>query len=71
MHRHSCLLLILKVSTHSRAKAAERIIKMTKTFITVSTHSRAKAAEDFFRHNDIDLEVSTHSRAKAAELSLV
>ena len=36
---------IYKVSTHSRAKAADLLLIITSRLRIVSTHSRAKAAE--------------------------
>ena len=56
----------LKVSTHSRPKAAGGKRKIFFFAYSVSTHSRPKAA-GYFGGNVVQLpQVSTHSRPKAA-----
>ena len=56
----------LKVSTHSRPKAAGENNADTKVFIVVSTHSRPKAAGWEYLRRKLRFIVSTHSRPKAA-----
>ena len=57
---------VVRVSTHSRAKAAGSMAVPVLRWIGVSTHSRAKAAGDGAVLNKFLAVVSTHSRAKAA-----
>ena len=54
------------VSTHSRPKAAGRILLLFRLLITVSTHSRPKAAGFSIFGGFDGFFVSTHSRPKAA-----
>ena len=61
------LVVVIEVSTHSRAKAAEPNNHVFKSTHRVSTHSRAKAAEIMKQVYSWDNIVSTHSRAKAAD----
>ena len=55
------------VSTHSRAKAADKVAVFRHLGFVVSTHSRAKAAEKALKDQLEHIVVSTHSRAKAAD----
>ena len=57
----------LKVSTHSRPKAAELTIDLQQQAYSVSTHSRPKAADCRCCIDCQQEIVSTHSRPKAAE----
>ena len=56
----------VKVSTHSRPKAAGAAVWGMKLLWQVSTHSRPKAAGKGFEQFKHWLTVSTHSRPKAA-----
>ena len=56
----------LKVSTHSRLKAAGASVKLSANTWPVSTHSRLKAAGTQSRWPVSFVPVSTHSRLKAA-----
>ena len=57
---------LLKVSTHSRPKAAVYLKNMFRILVQVSTHSRPKAAVTTLQHDLARYMVSTHSRPKAA-----
>ena len=57
---------VKRVSTHSRLKAAGRIIRGAILFALVSTHSRLKAAGARLHGIGFKGIVSTHSRLKAA-----
>ena len=59
--------LNLKVSTHSRPKAAERAPRTKSGRWPVSTHSRPKAADPSCSPPTSVYLVSTHSRPKAAD----
>ena len=62
----------LRVSTHSRPKAAAHPVNYLPPMKLVSTHSRPKAADACKRFCNHFLNVSTHSRPKAAgELGLM
>ena len=56
----------VRVSTHSRLKAAGPSLKKGEAFYKVSTHSRLKAAGYSSFRGLLCLDVSTHSRLKAA-----
>ena len=56
----------LKVSTHSRLKAAGPMHRPHVREIRVSTHSRLKAAGASDTATQLSASVSTHSRLKAA-----
>ena len=56
----------VRVSTHSRPKAAGNFPKGIASIWRVSTHSRPKAAGHSRRRINSVLSVSTHSRPKAA-----
>ena len=56
----------VRVSTHSRPKAAEEFWRAGILFNGVSTHSRPKAAVVCSAFNSASSWVSTHSRPKAA-----
>ena len=58
--------LIVKVSTHSRPKAAGCGAKCRYVYQLVSTHSRPKAAGQVAVYEQAQVIVSTHSRPKAA-----
>ncbi len=55
--------LILEVSTHSRPKAAGKILSDNKRYETVSTHSRPKAAGDK-KGSAIPLSLFQHTAAR-------
>ena len=57
----------MRVSTHSRPKAAAEQKTDFDIYENVSTHSRPKAAAERFLKRAEALLVSTHSRPKAAE----
>ena len=54
------------VSTHSRPKAAAKLMRHRRIGTDVSTHSRPKAAAGSLGEFAKDILVSTHSRPKAA-----
>ena len=54
------------VSTHSRSKAAARVLRRVSKGQPVSTHSRSKAAAAINGIHFVPAVVSTHSRSKAA-----
>ena len=56
----------LRVSTHSRPKAAAFLSSFYYQYDNVSTHSRPKAAAYALHISAMPLRVSTHSRPKAA-----
>ena len=58
------------VSTHSRPKAAGRLLPAAIFVLYVSTHSRPKAAGTETELPETEQTVSTHSRPKAAGASL-
>ena len=58
------------VSTHSRLKAAEHLLKVVAPAQLVSTHSRLKAAAAVPEPPKPHLSVSTHSRLKAAGIAI-
>ena len=61
--------LPVRVSTHSRPKAAAGIRFFVRVENEVSTHSRPKAAAKYAQDAARELKVSTHSRPKAAATS--
>ena len=61
-------LLVMNVSTHSRAEAAANSSEPTLRADMVSTHSRAEAAACYWRKRRSYYRVSTHSRAEAAAI---
>ena len=63
-------LLMQRVSTHSRPKAAAFGRAGVKKQRRVSTHSRPKAAAAARKHGRLRPHVSTHSRPKAAALAM-
>ena len=56
----------VKVSTHSRPKAAAKMERLVRAVKVVSTHSRPKAAARKRKKAWNRKGVSTHSRPKAA-----
>ena len=62
----NCFLRHCLVSTHSRPRAAGRIVNKSGDTATVSTHSRPRAAGAGERAEEQGEDVSTHSRPRAA-----